>query len=275
MPLPQWLHCNLCFERQARSWHIAPCGKIVCQSCVQSLKTTHCGDCKAPCSRTIELNSKAPKDVQRLFGDVTAEIKNISKVVNFQDTQKAKFLEMQRKNNERLDKERAEMRRVKKNKLAQIEEAKAELAAVKEEIKKKKAILKSNDAKAKNHQPPGFMGDNVEMRSDSLFRSVVPPAPNDFLFSSPKSDIGRPQFFTSTPVHQQTQTVNRSLDGDFMKLKTPAAWHRQGTRRKTGEADRGSLDRTRTEVKSPVERMLDNLLGEYIFAFFLNSSNQT
>ena len=128
------------------------------------------------------------------------------------------------------------------------------------------------------------MGDNdVDMRSNSLFRSVGPPPPADFLFSSPQSDIGRPKFFTSTPVHNQTQTVNRSLDGDFLKLKTPAAWHRQGTRKRRGEADRRSLDRlsldrSRTAVKtvkSPVELMLDNLLGEYIFAFFLYSLNQT
>ena len=62
-----------------------------------------------------------------------------------------------------------------------------------------------------------------------------------------------------------------------MKLKTPAAWYRQGTRKRKGEADRRSLDilsldRSLTAVKtvkSPVELALDKLLGEYIFAFFI------
>ena len=82
-PRPIWMHCNLCFERQTKSWHISSCGKIVCQNCVQKLKMTHCEDCKGPCTRTIELNSKAPKEVQRLFGDITYEIKAVSKIMNF------------------------------------------------------------------------------------------------------------------------------------------------------------------------------------------------
>ena len=57
-----------------------------------------------------------------------------------------------------------------------------------------------------------------------------------------------------------------------MQLKTPAAWNRKGgRRRREGSADRSvdrlSLDRSRAEsarTKSPVEKALDKLLGEYL-----------
>ena len=71
------------------------------------------------------------------------------------------------------------------------------------------------------------------------------------------------------------KTGNHSLDGDFMKLKTPAAWDRKGGRhRREGSADRSvdrqSLDRSRAEsaserIKSPAVKALDKLLGEYLY----------
>ena len=298
------MHCNLCFERQARSWHISSCGKIACQNCVQKLKKTHCEECKGPCARTIELNSKAPKEVQRLFGDITNEIKAVSKIMNFQDTQKAKFISALKRNNDNLDKRRAEMKKLKESKLSKIEEAKMRLAAVNEEIKRKKSLIKSYDANAEN-QPPGFMGENVDRRSESLFDIAAPPPPSDSLLSLfPQPETGEPGFFTSTPVPPQTQTGNHTLDGGFMQLRTPAAWYcPEGRRRREGMKANRSFDRPRAEevksptrtsfdmsrmevrsplrtsfdcdmrrpekMKSPVEKALDKLLGEYILSFFL------
>ena len=293
------MHCNICSERQARSWHISSCGKIACQNCVQKLKKTHCEDCKGPCTRTIELNSKAPKEVQRLFGDITNEIKAVSKIMNFQDTQKAKFIHALKRNNDNLDQRRAEMKKLKESKLAKIEEAKMRLAAVNEEIKRKKSLIKSYDANAEN-QPPGFMGENVYWRSESLFHIAAPPPPSDSLVSLfPQPQTGAPGFLTSTPVPPQTQTVNHPLEGDFMQLRTPAAWYNpegmrrreeaKANRRRSFDRPRAelrspvglSIDRSRaelispmrtsfnSEVKSPVEMALDKLLGEYILSFSL------
>jgi len=240
MPLPIWIHCNICSERQAKSWHISSCGKITCQNCLQKLKVTHCGDCKGPCARTIELNSRAPKDVLKLFGDVQEEIKKVSKIIDFQDKQKAKFLFKLKNNNNKLDKRRAEMKKVKKNKLGEIEEVKRRLAAAKEEIKRKNSMIKFQKAK----QPPRVP---VDLPSDSLFRTAPHAPPVDCFLSPPRSDQGRPRFFTSTPVQHLTQPRNHSLDGDFMMLKTPAAWHGQGGGRRREEADRRSLDRMRLD----------------------------
>ena len=188
-PRPNWMHCNLCFERQARSWHISSCGKIACQNCVQKLKMTHCEDCKGPCTRTIELNSKAPKDVQKLFGDIGAEIKAVSKIMNFQDTQKAKFIHGLKRNKDNLDKRRAEMNKLKESKLAKIDEAKMRLAAVNEEIRSKKSLIKSYDANTEN-KPPELTP------SDSLF--------------FPRPETGVSGFFTSNPTSYQTPTGNHS-----------------------------------------------------------------
>ena len=86
----------------------------MCQDCLQRLKTTQCGDCQGPCTTTIELNSKAPKDVQRLFGDIAEEIKAVSKIIDFQEKQKANFLLDLKNVNTRLDKKQSEIRKVKK-----------------------------------------------------------------------------------------------------------------------------------------------------------------
>jgi len=292
---PTWLHCNVCFERQAKSWHISACGKVVCEDCLQQVRTSHCGDCRGPCTRTIELNSRAPKDVKRLFGDVTEEIKAVSKIIDFQDKHKAKFLLSLRNKNAMLDKKRSDMNKVKKKKLAEIENAKARLAAAKEKIKKKKAKLKSNHNGAEN-PPSGTREASVDLCSEGFFRigGAFPPAP-DLLFT-PQLEQGGHRFYTSTPApaNNMNKTGNLSLDGDFMQLKTPAAWHRQeggrqrrseadrsrrsldmsivdsrsstqrqeGRRQRRGEVDRKSLDMSMVDPRSPAIRALDELLEE-------------
>ena len=101
-----------------------------------------------PCARTVEFNLQAPKDVQKLFGDVGEEIKAVSKIINFQGKQKAKFLLKLKNNhgNAKLDKRRYEMKKVKKNKLAKIEEVKRRLSDAKEEIKRKNSMIKLQKA---------------------------------------------------------------------------------------------------------------------------------
>ena len=267
---PIWLHCNLCYERKAQSWHISSCGKIVCQNCLQQLRMTHCGDCRGPCTRTIELNSRAPRDVQRLFGDISEEIKAVSKIIDFQDKQKAKFLLSLKNNNVMLDKKRSDMAKVKERKLAEIEEARTRLSSLKKQVKKKKAILsRSNHIDAEN-QPPGKQGHFENLCSEDFFRTggAFPSAPDSLL--SPQSEGGQ-RFYTSTPAHVMNQTGNLSLNSDFMQLKTPAAWHRQeGKRQKRAEVKevRKSLDMSWEDDRSPAIRALDKLLGKYILTPF-------
>ena len=75
MPMPLWFHCNICHKRQARSWHVSSCDKVVCQDCLQRIWSSRCWNCRGPCTKTVEINSRAPEDVQRLFRDIIDEIK--------------------------------------------------------------------------------------------------------------------------------------------------------------------------------------------------------
>jgi len=218
---------------------------------------THCKDCKGPCTRTIELNSKAPKVVQRLFGNIEEEIKAVSKMLKFQDMQKARFIHALKRNNAKVDNRSEEMNELKESQLAEIEEAKIRLAAVNAEIKRKESLIKSYDANAEN-QPPGFMGENDDGCSESLFQTPAPPTLSDSLLSLfPRPGTGAPGFITSTPIPPQTQTGNHTLEGDFMKLRTPAAWYdphdpgMMGRREEVKANRRSSDDGPRVKVKSP------------------------
>ena len=295
MAPPIWLHCNVCHERQTKSWHISSCGRVVCQDCLHRIKTKPCRDCGGPCTRTVELNSKAPKDVQKLFGDVSADIKTVSKIIEFQEKNKANFLMAQKRKIDKLDEERSRMKREKRTKLAEIEDTKARLATVKRQIEKKKAILApSADAESRpiNHWRRFTAAASTAVHcTASFFRTeaedieVAPPpnfTPSFSPITSPRSETRGPRYQTSTPrpanhnmIHK---TGSHSLDGDgdFMRLKTPAAWHRKGGRqRREGSADRRSLDRlsldrSRAEserIKTPAVKALDKLLGEYLPIF--------
>jgi len=287
MAPPIWLHCNICHERQTKSWHISSCGRVVCQDCLHRIKTTTCKDCGGPCTRTVELNSKAPKDVQKLFGDVSEDIKAVSKIIAFQEKHKANFLMAKKRKIDNLDEERSKMKREKRRKLAEIEETKARLASVKMQIEKKKATQASS-AEAESHPTNPWRrftaaASTAVHCTASFFRteaevvSVVPPP--DFIpsfspITSPRSETRGSRFQTSTPrpanINIVHKTGNLSLDGGFMQLKTPAAWNRKGgRRRREGSADRSvdrlSLDRSRAEsarTKSPVEKALDQLLED-------------
>jgi len=285
---PIWLHCNVCHERQTKAWHISSCGRVVCQDCLHRIKTSPCGDCGGPCTRTVELNSKAPKDVQKLFGDVSEDIKTVSKIIAFQEKHKANFLMAKKRKIDHLDEEWSNLNREKRRKLAEIEETKARLASVKGQIERKKEILESSAENLPTNPWRRFTAaaSAVAHCSASFFRTgpevidVAPPpnfTPSFSPITSPRSETRGPRYQTSTPrpakhnmIHQ---TGNLSLDGDFMKLKTPAAWDRKGgRRRREGSADRRSLDRqsldrsraemTTERIKSPALKALDKLLED-------------
>ena len=71
------MHCDLCFERQAKSSHISSFGKIS----IVFRAVFREDDPLRRLQGTIELNSKAPKDIQRLFGDMANENYEISRHV--------------------------------------------------------------------------------------------------------------------------------------------------------------------------------------------------
>jgi hypothetical protein len=89
-----WVHCNLYMKLvgQCPSLHITSCGRVVCSSCLPALRTARCRDCRGPCSRTIPLDSRAPRSVQALFKNANDELKTTFKNLKWQEEQKASIM---------------------------------------------------------------------------------------------------------------------------------------------------------------------------------------
>jgi len=67
------------------------CGTVVCSNCCKRGTTNNCPACRGPC-RTVGLNRRAPTDVLRLFKDPSDLIKELFKILEFQESQKSRFL---------------------------------------------------------------------------------------------------------------------------------------------------------------------------------------
>ena len=92
MSPPDWLHCNFCMKQRCSGLVMTSCGKVVCNTCKPRLQTTQCTSCHGPCNRTVELNSKTPKEVTKLFTDLSSELKSVFKSIDFQANQKRQIL---------------------------------------------------------------------------------------------------------------------------------------------------------------------------------------
>jgi len=90
-----WVHCSQCMSLGSGSTsrlHITSCGRVVCHSCIPSLGAVNCPTCRGPCTRTIPLNTKAPTNVLNLFKDVSGQLKQVSKALNWQEQHKRELI---------------------------------------------------------------------------------------------------------------------------------------------------------------------------------------
>ena len=227
---------------------------------------THCKDCKGPCARTIELNSRAPKEVQRLFGDIGEEIKAFSKIIDFQDQHKAKFLRDLKNRIAKLDEINSERMEHKKNKLAAIEELKKSLAVKQEEVKQKKAMIKSIE----DERQPWFY------TSTPAYQQTC----NNWL----DVHLNTSEAWRSPGVKRQRddeadwriagQAGQNSPEAPFLNLVTPAAWYGgqdHGGKRQRKESEAAEEDRRAEVIKSSVVRSLGKMFGESSLISFLFS----
>jgi len=67
------------------------CGTVVCSNCLTRGTTSNCLACRGPC-RTVRLDKRAPTEVLRLFKDPSDLIKDLFKILEFQEGQKSRFL---------------------------------------------------------------------------------------------------------------------------------------------------------------------------------------
>ena len=105
-----WAHCVICKtlvrELNGVPLLITSCGRLVCQSCcprwdysweylnhqIARARDTSCPTCVGGCN-TVEMNSKAPSNLQNLFKDVNPQMKAIAKTLQWQEAQKKSIVE--------------------------------------------------------------------------------------------------------------------------------------------------------------------------------------
>ena len=88
-----WIHCNMCMNITSSQLVVTSCGKVICSTCKPRLATSSCRQCQGPCTRTVPLTDKAPKEVLNLFTDISEQLKAVFKNYNFQENQKRSLLE--------------------------------------------------------------------------------------------------------------------------------------------------------------------------------------
>jgi len=90
-----WVHCSQCMSLGSGSTsrlHITSCGRVVCHSCIPSLGAVNCPTCRGPCTRTTPLNTKAPPNILNLFKDVSGQLKQVSKALDWQEQHKRELI---------------------------------------------------------------------------------------------------------------------------------------------------------------------------------------
>jgi len=137
-----WAHCITC-KTLARELNGVPllvtsCGRLVCQNCCPRSRDTTCPTCVGGCN-TVQLNSKAPSNIQNLLKDVSSQMKAIVKILSWQESQKKSIVEHRMKEARMLqEKERLQQEEISKldqqldqrrRKLCKMEEMEAQLKA--------------------------------------------------------------------------------------------------------------------------------------------------
>jgi len=137
-----WLHCNKCMTPAsscAANLLFTACGTVVCSNCLAGM-TSNCSACRGPC-RTVRLDKRAPAEVLRLFKDPDDLIKDIYKILEFQDSQKAKFISFHNKQKDNRFSLITEAENKKAREEAVLSQLKTDLENLEVEERERKATL--------------------------------------------------------------------------------------------------------------------------------------
>lgn len=144
-PKPFWLHCNLCYNREAAKYKMTNCGIIICSSekCLGAVTSRTCKDCQGPCKRVVDLDS-APEEVHQLFQPVTEQVTSLERAMAFQQYQSTELLQSHRKHLkgqkqavDKLGAEREKIKELKEQKELDLEQ----MASREDYLEKKKEKL--------------------------------------------------------------------------------------------------------------------------------------
>jgi len=122
-----------------------------------------CRQCQGPCTRTVPLTNKAPKEVLNLFTDISEQLKSVFKNYNFQESQKRSLLEFKERKAQQMKMmgmEVVERKKVERDRLAQLTDNLASL-------ERREAELKNEFNKFTSQQGNG--GRRIEQRGGGLF----------------------------------------------------------------------------------------------------------
>ena len=217
-----WVHCNICMKQDVSPLFISSCGKVVCASCKPSLSSTQCNTCRGPCTRTVELNSKAPKEVLRLFEDPSIQLKSVMKCFEFQNQQKKSLLANCRKSlNDKRKEYQAILKRKERDHALYLSKKKLdeELTIKIQQQKDLKQRLERELQESKR----ASMNPRNPFVNRSLDESLIPmPEMSDDTMLTPFVTRARA---SSGPI-DYSSFGGRGPE-KFLEMKTPAAWHRK------------------------------------------------
>ena len=159
-----WIHCNMCMTITSAQLVVTSCGKVICSTCKPRLSSITCRQCQGPCTRTVSLTDKAPKEVLNLFTDISEQLKAVFKNYNFQENQKRSLLEHIEKEYHQMrnaGREIMEKKKADKDKLAHLKEKIACLERREVELKKNFSKMTSPVHRDKMRRPETYGGGMV------------------------------------------------------------------------------------------------------------------
>ena len=253
MGAPAWLHCNLCMSQRCRGLIMTSCGKVVCSNCKPKLQSAKCKSCQGACNRTVQLNSKTPKEVTKLFTDLSSELKSVFKSIDFQNNQRRRILHYKKK---KLNYGRSVIAKRRND----LKSKQNHMVTTYHEIEKKEQILLAQVEKAKKK----IATSSIQMSAGDKRSSAKMPAQSHMQHLNPKikrfspifgpAHIRRPNEVKMPLSRKRSHdelagsqvlagvsdllNVSHKSEGDirygytggggggFLQMKTPAAWNK-------------------------------------------------
>jgi len=173
-----------------------------------------------PCTRTLALNSKAPKEVLDLFSDPVEKLKEVFKIVNFQETQKSGLFgkQIQSLNRQKKMFGELESRRQKTGSMdAQVKASFSRLVKQEEALREElnRLTLGNRPTPSGEVRRPG--GSSQQMSGPARFEGLG------------NLGVGKGQSEENVlKQHNKSRGSSQGSGGGgrsrFLQMKTPAAW---------------------------------------------------